>query len=52
LMNELYPSKKWMKTIAKTRTIHSTKDKRTEVLWTNYDPNEKPTQQMRLMEYR
>jgi DNA adenine methylase len=50
LMNELYPAKKWMKNVARERTIHSTKDKRTEVLWTNYDPNEAPTQQLRLME--
>jgi DNA adenine methylase len=38
LMNELYPSEKWMKHLSSARTIHSTKDKRTEVLWTNYDP--------------
>ncbi|MGH7099373.1 MAG: DNA adenine methylase [Stellaceae bacterium] len=38
LMEKLYPKKKWFKTIGKDRTIHSTKDTRTEVLWTNYDP--------------
>ncbi len=38
LMNELYPSTKWYKNIAPTKTIHSTKDERTEILWTNYDP--------------
>jgi len=40
LMQELYPSPKWHKHIAPTRTIHSTKDARTEIVWTNYDPNE------------
>ncbi len=38
LMNELYPFPKWYKNIAPTKTIHSTKDERTEILWTNYDP--------------
>lgn len=38
LMNELYSPPKWFKNVAPSRTIHSTKDKRTEVLWTNYDP--------------
>jgi len=37
LMNELYPAPHWKKTVAPARTNHSTKDKRTEVLWTNYD---------------
>ncbi len=37
LMNELYPSPKWRKYVAPAKTIHSTKDKRSEVLWTNYD---------------
>jgi DNA adenine methylase len=36
LMEELYPPPKWSKYTAE-RTIHSTKDKRTEALWTNYD---------------
>jgi len=36
LMNKLYPAPKWHKTVSKERTIHSTKDMRREVLWTNY----------------
>jgi DNA adenine methylase len=38
LMNDLYPSPKWRKNVAPAKTIHSTKDERTEILWTNYDP--------------
>jgi DNA adenine methylase len=38
LMDELYTSSHWIKTVTPARTNHSTKDKRTEVLWTNYDP--------------
>lgn len=38
LMDELYHPPKWRKCISPDRTIHSTKDKRTEVLWMNYDP--------------
>jgi DNA adenine methylase len=38
LMDELYPYPKWIKTVSAERTIHSTKDKRSEALWTNYDP--------------
>ncbi len=38
LMDSLYPPGKWWKTVAPARTNHSTKDKRTEALWTNYDP--------------
>lgn len=38
LMDELYPGPQWIKTIAAEKTIHSTKDKRVEALWTNYDP--------------
>lgn len=41
LMDELYPSKRWQKIIGPAKTNHSTKDKRTEVLWVNYDPQEK-----------
>ena len=37
-MNELYPAEKWLKTTGPKKTIHSTKDKRVESLWTNYDP--------------
>jgi DNA adenine methylase len=38
ILDKLYPAPKWRKTIAPARTVHSTKDKRVEVLWTNYDP--------------
>jgi DNA adenine methylase len=38
LMEKLYPKRKWWKTYGQEKTIHSTKDKRIEVLWTNYDP--------------
>ena len=38
-MNSLYPSKKWLKITGPKKTIHSTKDKRAESLWTNYDPS-------------
>lgn len=41
LINRLYPSPKWRKNHAPERTIHSTKGKRIEVLWTNYDPFER-----------
>lgn len=37
LMNELYSSSKWKKIYSPEKTIHSTKDKRQEVLWVNYD---------------
>lgn len=37
LMNELYPEPKWKKIFSTEKTIHSTKDKRQEVLWVNYD---------------
>jgi len=37
LMDELYPSPKWKKHFSPLKTIHSTKDKRQEVLWINYD---------------
>lgn len=37
LMDELYPSPKWKKHRSPLKTIHSTKDKRQEVLWVNYD---------------
>jgi DNA adenine methylase len=39
LMEELYPKQQWRKHVSKARTIHSTKDTRVEVLWTNYDPH-------------
>jgi len=37
LMDELYPSPKWKKHLSPLKTIHSTKDKRQEILWVNYD---------------
>jgi DNA adenine methylase len=40
LLDKLYPPPKWRKTVAPPRTNHSTKGKRVEVLWTNYDPRE------------
>ncbi|PYV99059.1 MAG: DNA methyltransferase [Acidobacteria bacterium] len=40
LMDKLFPRKRWHKLVGPLRTIHSTKGKRTEVLWTNYDPSE------------
>jgi len=39
LMNNLYSSKKWKKIYSPEKTIHSTKDKRQEVLWVNYELN-------------
>lgn len=38
LMDELYPQPHWHRTRSAERTNHATKGKRTEVLWTNYDP--------------
>jgi len=46
LMNSLYPKKKWKKIIAPSKTNHSTKDTRTEVLWTNYDPTDHDTENL------
>ncbi len=40
LMEELYPSSKWTKIYSPEKTIHSTKDVRTEVLWVNYNLRE------------
>ena len=37
LMEELYPVSKWKKVYSLEKTIHSTKDKRQEVLWINYE---------------
>lgn len=36
LMDEMFSSPTWRKTLGAERTIHSTKDTRREVLWTNY----------------
>jgi len=41
LINKLYSPKRWRKIIGPERTIHSTKDTRSEVLWINYDPDKK-----------
>jgi len=38
LLARLYPEPYWRKTYSKPITTHSTKGKRVEVLWTNYDP--------------
>lgn len=43
LMDELYPGPKWFKLMGPEKTIHSTKDIRSEVLWTNYDPYKSDT---------
>ncbi|MBI4569648.1 MAG: DNA adenine methylase [Planctomycetes bacterium] len=40
LMNALYPPPRWKKTTGPGRTVHSVKQTRWEVLWTNYDPAE------------
>ncbi|NOT59682.1 MAG: DNA adenine methylase [Acidobacteria bacterium] len=39
LMNEWFKPSRWFKTLGTDKTIHSTKDTRQEVLWTNYDPH-------------
>jgi DNA adenine methylase len=52
LMDELYPSPKWIKHIAPEKTIHSTKGKRVEALWTNYDPVAQSKGMRRLLERR
>lgn len=38
LLTDLYPKKRWTKTVMAPKTNHATKGKRSEVLWTNYDP--------------
>jgi DNA adenine methylase len=38
LIDELYPPPHWRKAVSPARTIHSTKGKRAEALWMNYDP--------------
>ena len=37
LMEKLYPQPKWKKYFGANKTIHSSKDKRQEVLWVNYE---------------
>ena len=39
-MDALFPPRHWFKTYGPDKTIHSTKDIRREILWTNYDPQE------------
>jgi len=43
LMDKLYPKERWTKIISAEKTIHSTKDKRQEVLWVNYNRNKLST---------
>lgn len=50
LMDELYPAPKWIKTVALEKTIHSTKGKRVEALWTNYDPTQYSRGMRKLLE--
>lgn len=38
LMDKFFKSPKWYKVFGPEKTIHSTKDKRREVLWLNYNP--------------
>jgi DNA adenine methylase len=38
LMDEFFDPGKWKKSFEGEKAIHSTKDMRQEVLWTNYDP--------------
>src|ERR1035437_9911090 len=40
LMDELFEPSRWHKTLGQDRTIHSTKGKRQEVLWTNFEPRD------------
>jgi DNA adenine methylase len=44
LLGALYAPPKWRKFKSPARTNHSTKGKRTEVLWTNFDPQEQKRQ--------
>ncbi len=50
LMDELYPAPKWIKTVAAEKTIHSTKGKRSEALWTNYNPLTQRVGPLKLLE--
>jgi DNA adenine methylase len=38
IMNKLFEKRKWIKSFEEVKPIHSTKDMRQEVLWTNYNP--------------
>ena len=48
LMDQLFPAKRWRKIVGPEKTIHSTKDVRREVLWTNYDPFKKKMSQTKM----
>ncbi len=52
LMDELYPAPKWTKIVAPEKTIHSTKGRRVEALWSNYDPFKSGKRTLRLLEKR
>ncbi len=39
VLDDLYAAPKWHKIVTSERIAHSTKDRRVEVLWTNYDPH-------------
>jgi DNA adenine methylase len=41
LLEELYPAPKWRKHKSPPKTNHSTKGKRVEILWTNFDPEKR-----------
>lgn len=43
LMDKLYRAPRWHKFRSPERTIHSTEGKRSEVLWTNYNPSDLTT---------
>ena len=47
LMDELFPPDRWFKTEGPDKTIHSTKDSRREVLWTNYEPDSAVSQTLK-----
>jgi DNA adenine methylase len=47
LMNEIFPPKHWRKILSPDKTIHSTKDRRVEVLWINYDLTKSPLHQQK-----
>jgi len=51
LMEKLFPSRHWFKTLGQSKTIHSTKGTRQEVLWTNYNSKDcNPKNQKSLFE--
>jgi DNA adenine methylase len=50
LMDELFKSGKWFKTLGSDKTIHSTKGTRREILWTNYETQKQVMEQKELFE--